>query len=239
MYDKERAQVIEKIGEAGIRLEPFPHVFVEDVFPEDFYAVILDHLPQEDMYWRLRDSNRVTDAYSPHRLALSPDNLGHLSNENRAFWIEMFRAFLTPEFTAAVFDKFRTHMKFLAGQLQEAGGAELNVAAESFLIRDKAGYELGPHTDSPAKLVSMLFYLAPNEEHPELGTTFYTPKDRAFFCEGGPHHSYEQFERADTIPYKPNCLLAFPKTEHSFHGVEPVSDDTLQRDLLFFDLRRV
>jgi hypothetical protein len=40
------------------------------------------------------------------------------------------------------------------------------------------------------------------------------------------------------MPYAPNRLLAFPKTERCFHGVEPVADSGLVRDLLFVDLRR-
>ena len=39
------------------------------------------------------------------------------------------------------------------------------------------------------------------------------------------------------MPYLPNTLFAFMKTDHSFHGVEPVRGDDVRRDLLLYDIR--
>lgn len=218
-----------RIGAAPIRHDPFAHILVDDVFPAELFQAMRAHLPDDTAYVRFKDSGRVGADYSPHRAAFAPAQLTQLNADARAFWGGIFDAVLAPRFTEAVAAKFSAELR-LSG--------EARILTETCLMRDAAGYELGPHTDSPAKLVSLLFYLAPDETHPELGTSFYAPKDRTFFCPGGPHHPFELFDRVTTAPYAPNSLLAFPKTERCFHGVEPVDDAALVRDLLFVDLRR-
>ncbi len=227
------AQLSEKVRSASIRRDPFAHIVIEDIFPSDFYAELRSRLPIDEFYRRFKDSGRVTDTYSPHRWAFAPAQLDQLSGEARAFWAYLFEDVTSNEFTAAIVDKFGADLKF-----GETDG-DVRIATETCLMRDQTGYELGPHTDSPAKLVSLLFYLAPDDTHPELGTSLYLPRDRGFFCPGGPHHPFEWFDLVETVPYRPNSMMAFAKSERSFHGVEPVADTSLHRDLLFVDLRRV
>jgi hypothetical protein len=38
------------------------------------------------------------------------------------------------------------------------------------------------------------------------------------------------------MPFKPNTLFAFVKTDNSFHGVEPVMDPDTKRWLLLYDV---
>lgn len=227
------AHLSDKIRNASIRRDPFAHLVIDDVFPEDVYAELRQRLPATEYFRRFKDSGRVDDTYSPHRLAFAPAQLDRLTGAARTFWTALFAEVTAREFTAAIIDKFATDLKF-----GDTDG-DVRIATETCLMRDQTGYELGPHTDSTAKLVSLLFYLAPDDAHPELGTSLYLPKDRGFFCPGGPHHPFELFDRIATVPYRPNSLMAFAKSERSFHGVEPVSDTSLHRDLLFVDLRRV
>jgi hypothetical protein len=82
----------------------------------------------------------------------------------------------------------------------------------------------------------LLFYLPKDESQSHLGTSIYLPKDPKFTCEGGPHYSFENFTRVVTMPFKPNALFAFVKTNNSFHGVEPVLDPDTKRWLLLYDV---
>jgi hypothetical protein len=40
-----------------------------------------------------------------------------------------------------------------------------------------------------------------------------------------------------TMPYLPNSLFAFVKTPNSFHGVEPIRETGIRRDLLLYDIK--
>jgi hypothetical protein len=71
----------------------------------------------------------------------------------------------------------------------------------------------------------------------QLGTSLYVPKDSRFSCQGGPHYEFERFRRVLTMEYLPNTLFAFMKTPRAFHGVEPITQADVQRDLLLYDIR--
>ena len=71
----------------------------------------------------------------------------------------------------------------------------------------------------------------------ELGTSVYRPKDPAFTCWGGKHHAYEPFDKVATVEFLPNRMMAFPKTERSFHGVEPIKRENVNRPLLINNIR--
>jgi hypothetical protein len=85
-------------------------------------------------------------------------------------------------------------------------------------------------------VISLLFYLPEDDTRPHLGTSVYIPKDGQFRCPGGPHHSFDGFERVYAMPYVPNTLFAFPKNDHCFHAVEPIVEPGVRRDLLLYDI---
>jgi hypothetical protein len=72
--------------------------------------------------------------------------------------------------------------------------------------------------------------------HTCLDTCAYVANDPDFRCSGGPHHPRDSFTRVTTAPYLPNSLFGFIRTDNAFHGVEPVTDAGVQRDLLLYNL---
>jgi hypothetical protein len=82
----------------------------------------------------------------------------------------------------------------------------------------------------------LLFYLPGDESQSHLGTSMYVPRDPAFHCPGGPHYEYRGFDCAWTMPFVPNSLFAFVKSNTSFHGVEPVTEPGARRWLLLYDI---
>jgi hypothetical protein len=89
------------------------------------------------------------------------------------------------------------------------------------------------------KLVVLLFYLAPDESAAHLGTSLYRPKDPGFTCPDSTHYPFEDFVRVKTAPYKPNSLLAFLRSDISFHGLQPLSEQDLNacgRDVIQYVL---
>ncbi len=115
----------------------------------------------------------------------------------------------------------------------EASWPEISVEVQ--LIRHRAGFFLGPHSDSSSKLVVLLLYLAPDDSADHLGTSMNRPKDPTFSCPKSAHYPFEDFIDVKTAPYRPNSMLAFFRSDLSFHGVEPLSEQdttTCNRDLI-------
>jgi len=104
------------------------------------------------------------------------------------------------------------------------------------LVRDFTNYALTPHTDHPSKVISVLFYLPADERWRGFGTSLYIPNDPEFRCAGGVRHPREWFRHMWAAPFVPNSMLAFFKTDQAFHGVEPVAEAGVVRDLLLYNV---
>lgn len=224
------------IERAPMRTFPFPHVYVESVFPDDYYAELRRNWPSASRFVTLESTGRVPEGAYPERfiMPLTKDKVNALSGEGRAFWSDFSQWSLeSSRFLTAAMDKFEPYVRQRFGDALES----LNFSHEVLVVRDHSNYRLGPHTDSPRKVLSLLFYCPDDDRYSHLGTSMYTPIDPAFRCEGGPHHAFEHFEKVATMDYRPNTLFAFVKTDASFHGVDPIRDADVLRDLILYDIR--
>lgn len=208
--------VLYALRNATIKKWPFPHFFVENVFPLDFYYEILHILAHKDDYvgnGTQYNGRKFGEAESIPELAfMNGERFLHEVSLIFGPWIKERFAGRKPE-ECSVFNDLR-------------------------LVRDGKGYHIGPHTDAIWKIVSLLFYLPPEQWEwtaDDVGTSIYMPKDPDFRCPGGPHHKFDGFDRIYTAPYKRNACFGFFKTNNSFHGVEPVDYD-MRRDVLLFNI---
>ncbi|HKO56440.1 MAG TPA: hypothetical protein VJ276_11215 [Thermoanaerobaculia bacterium] len=214
------AHVVSRLRTATIVEEPYPHYTLDDVFPADYYEALLAHLPESGVYQNLYE---VTDL-----------KLDHFRHRDQRDFSDGWTAAL-PSSERAFWDSF--HSWFLGAELARAALASFGidfpgeVSVESQLIRHRAGYFLGPHSDANTKLVVLLLYLAPDDSATNLGTSIYRPKADGFGCPDSKHYPFEDFIRVKTAPYKRNAMLAFRRSDRSFHGVEPLRDDR-PRDLI-------
>lgn len=233
MSSRAELHVFYKVANASIQPFPFPHIYVRDVFPEDYYRELRSNLPPAEAYEDLKAMGRVRPNYPDGRLVmpLTPDRVEKFPEPMRSFWAKLAQ-WMFGEFGGLMLSKFESLLRerFSKGQT-------VNFHQDALIVQDYTRYSLGPHTDHPNKVVSLLFYLPPDASLAHLGTSMYRPKDRNFTCVGGPHYKFELFDRVVTMPYLPNTLFAFLKTPHSFHGVEPIEEAGVRRDLLLYDIQ--
>lgn len=93
------------------------------------------------------------------------------------------------------------------------------------LIRDIPGYQIRPHPDSKHKLATVQVFLPSHTRAPHIGTRFYR-KDGDAFTETA------------AVPYLPGQGYFFRRTDNSWHGVEPTTQQDGVRDslmLIYFD----
>lgn len=227
------AHFIARLRAAEVVAEPYPHYYLENVFPKDFYQALLRHLPAATSYenlfeittlkldhFRYRDQRSLNDGWTEA-----------LPAELKDFWNRFNEWFYGADLAEAVLDSFAESLRARLGEKR----AWPPVSVESQLIRHRAGYFLGPHSDLHTKLVVLLLYLAPDESASQLGTSLYRPKDPGFSCPDSAHYPFEDFVKVKTAPYKPNSLLAFLRSDISFHGVEPLLEQDVascSRDLI-------
>lgn len=218
------------LARARVQLDPFPHFYLENVFPDDYYRELLRNLPSTGVYDNLYEVTDLKLDHFRHRNQRDMDAgwTERLPVELQPFWKSFNEWFLGPELARAVLDSFSS---------QRSSWPEVSV--ESQFIRHRAGYFLGPHSDLYTKLVVLLIYLAPDNGAEHLGTSLYRPKDASFSCAESKHYAFEDFIRVKTAPYRPNSLLAFMRSDISFHGLEPLSESdvaTEGRDVIQYVL---
>lgn len=220
--------LVDAVARAALTEQPFPHLYLEHAFPPDFYAELLAALPEIGAYTPISDTETLTvkGGYAERNVCRVRELEGR-----SAFWATLsgwihgtgFAERILAKFSAAYLERFGPDRK-------------IEYEVDVRLVRDFTSYSIGPHTDAPQKLASLLFYLPPDASMSHLGTSLYVPKDPAFRCEGGPHYGFELFARVATAPFRPNSMLAFPKLARSFHGVEGIVERDIERNLLLYNL---
>ena len=235
MYSGVQHHLIQRLAETPLRTHPFPHLYAESIFPADYYAALRRSWPDASRLVSIESTGRVTKGEYRERfvMPLTPENISALRDETRRFWGDLAQWMLVSDrFFSAVMDKFEPFLRErFGGRLEEVG-----FSSELLVVRDHTDYKLGPHTDAPRRVLSLLFYCPDDDAHSHLGTSIYTPIDPAFRCAGGPHHPHDKFLKYATMEYRPNTLFAFLKTDYSFHGVEPIRDAGVLRDLILYDI---
>jgi hypothetical protein len=226
--------VLYQIVNAPIREYPFPHILVHDVFPPSFYRELRANLPEESALKTLGALGRIKGGDYPARLVmpLTREAIAPLPATQHAFWKRAGDWILGGAFAQMMLAKFEPWLRQRLGDL-----AKHNFRNEVLIVRDGTAYALGPHTDARDKVLSFLFYLPADDSQAELGTSVYLPNDPQFRCQGGPEHDFRKFRRMQTMPYLPNTLFAFMKTNNSFHGVEPIQGKDVRRDVMLYDIR--
>jgi hypothetical protein len=231
MYSAAELQLAYKVGNVPFGMFPYPHFCIHDVFPADFYRQIQQNLPDPVAMRPIEEVRAVKGYKERFVLGLNDADLATLPADKRAFWSEFAGWLVGSNFRSLVLRKFQPYI-----DQRFAGQSGVEVYDEALLVQDVTNYKLGPHTDAPRKVVTMLFYLPADDTQKHLGTSMYLPNDPGFTCEGGPHHDRSRFALLHTNPFLPNTLFAFFKTDNSFHGVEPVADPDCRRWLLLYDI---
>lgn len=217
-----------RLREAKVDTDPFPHFYLESVFPEEYYNQLLRHLPGSEVYENLYEVTDLKLDHFRHRYQrdMNENWTSALPVGLQSFWSSFNQWFLSPELAQAVLESF-------AAPLQPRIGERTSwpaVSVEAQFIRHRAGYFLGPHSDLYTKLVVLLVYLAPDDNGERLGTSLYRPKAAGFSCPDSKHYPFEDFIKVKTAPYKPNSLLAFVRSDISFHGLEPLTERDVARE---------
>lgn len=206
---------------------PYPHLYVESPFPRAFYDRLLALLPEDACYQEIAATGRVSSGSYParHVIDFQRRGLSRLPPSQAVFWQALYDELTQPELLKLLFDKFDLHYH---GPIR----------CSALLSRDRHGYAIGPHTDHVAKLITLLFYLPKDRRWSHLGTTLYRPVRPLADDERDQHHppGSEGFQALYTVPYRPNTLLAFARRDDSFHGVEPITDPDVHRDVFIFNV---
>ncbi|NBC34354.1 MAG: hypothetical protein GVY13_16880 [Alphaproteobacteria bacterium] len=225
--------VLDKARAADIRLDPFPHLVVEDALPWDYYARLQATKPDFGM--------RANAAIQPANQRIP--FFGQFLRDNPAvdpIWQEFIDRHTAPSFFKSalalfrpLFDEHHPHLSaWLAanpaprfGLLHREGFDAVDVVTDcraEFMtpVRGAPAAHRRGHVDTANRLYSGLFYMREPDDDTE------PPGDLNLFswAAGTPgrldRHEIpdEELRIAVTVPYRANIFVLFPNSPYALHG---------------------
>lgn len=222
--------VLRSIETTRVRSKPFAsYVHLCRVFPRKLYREMTEYFPPKEAL--------APAKLTSHKLRYKIDRVGSLLDLPEA----MKKTFKNFTKTVEVWSKAEEIL--LSERLRETVFRKLEVdevekktRSKDFRIQmDVGGFTLGPHPDSPKKIVTLMLYF-PKEEEEEsnkklFGTCLYTKEQYETFADND--------EGKEVLPscekkflFEPNTGYAFKVGEESYHGVDDIPPRCERRTLL-------
>ena len=237
MFLEDELHAAYKFANAPILNFPFPHFYVENIFSDNFYSKIQENLLDSSEMMSMADLYSDNPGLSGYKERMVMDfdkkeSMQKAGKSKREFWASFHKNF-SPNFSNILRVKFK---KFL--DLRFTYLKNVSYTHTLQLVHDKKNYSLGPHTDQPSKVVSVLIYLPKDHKQILTGTSIYMPKDPSKLNTELPHLHYlrDDFYKVITMPYMPNSAFCFIKTNNSFHGVEKLEMEETDRWSLQYNI---
>lgn len=228
------AALLYSLRRSTLRRYPCTHFYSESMFPDHVLAGIYRNWPSSADITAISGSRRVTPgAYQARGLLSLSDLLKSRKDrgEDSPFWRAFSRDLTSDEFTRAIFEWLWPEIE-LVRKLPD----QIELSVEWVLTEDQVGYAIGPHTDAPSRLATILIYVPVDDKSQFAGTSLYVPKNTELKRGISPaHHHSRDFHRVFTAPFLPNSAFGFVVSSDSFHGVEKVESlPTSRRQIMLF-----
>ena len=235
-------ELVYKIKNIKLNYFPYVHCEVPDFLPKTLLKLIEKNFPEDKEFIPLTKANSVSlkkedmETYSNRKcLNIYDDSLSHQMDEKKlAFWKQFQHIFNSLEIVTSF---LTNHPQYMNSRYPN-GTSGVSFSTRSQVISDKTNYALGPHTDNPGKLFTLLIYLndAMEDEESNIGTSVYTPITKNFICKRGTHHKHEEFIKMYTSSFQKNNIFGFYRTDNSFHGVEKITNAYKARKLIQYSI---
>lgn len=194
------------IAMSPLLTDPYPHVVVEKLFPDDVYRLLLEAIPPPAFFGDrdpIKQNLRVPMSSGPD-LAV---RAWHFFDEVVAkqgiqpALVEKFGTALADHYEAIFGAAFRN--RALALPIEMSGGR---------LMLRRPGYHLAPHRDPKRSIGTCLLYFARPGDSDVYGTGIYRVlnDDEASYTQTFyPEQEGRRCELVKMVPYRPNTMLAF------------------------------
>jgi hypothetical protein len=211
--------VVESIRRSQADDTPFYHLRFDRVFPEDFYAEMLETMPMADDYRALSGKaklrNRTADGKPTRtKIDLFTEYIRHLPPSKRAVWDVVGRVLRSKELEKVFVERLAPGLKRRFG----ANFAKVRMYSVPILTRDVPGYYITAHSDTLWKGITVQFYLPRDNSTPQVGTIFHEMLPDA-----------SKPKRAQML-FSPNTGYAFAVADNTWHSVGKVGPEVKTRD---------
>ena len=222
------------------RYEPFPIGLAKPIMDPAQYQQFVDNYPPLELFKYIP---KVGKKYSLSERFHSRQYKQFI--ESSPLWRELHRWIKSDDFIYGVLDALRQrHLdlgfrrppslaKRTLKRTKDLARGRFGRAASSlssrfeFSMLPADGGSVTPHTDAPAKIVTLIISMIGNGEWDPAfggGTDLNRPKDKSLvFNPMNLQAEFEEMQVLDTFEFTPNQAVIFVKTFNSWHSVRPMT----------------
>ena len=221
--------MVQRLSAAEPQSDPFPHVYVTELLPADFYWELLRSFPAETHYQDCGKRHHVKGESTRLQFPLSDRFLDGWHEPESELWRMLRDALCSLEVQQAVFHALREGLAYRYGVTEEAVRS-LKGYPSPTLFRESEGYAIAPHPDTRKKMVTMQLALPDTDQQRDLGTSLYRRSITQM-------RKYPRgFVEAKQFPFLPNTAYAFVVLNNfgkkSWHGRAPLRHEQGVRNTL-------
>jgi hypothetical protein len=218
----------QRVRAAAINPDPFPHIVVDGIFPEQYYEELLSHLPAVS-------SLTIPVAFGMMKIGEDDATFQSMPESARQFWNE-FDQKVKPSICEALLERYLPYaaekLSLIFGDEAEQVKGQLEPkefrSVRGIVQCRITGARMGAHVDKATSLFTYLFYFAPDDSLRPFGTIFYKAQDRANLLERyranrGIRAWFPETGELDLRPEPPlefcrNRLVSYVNLPYSLHG---------------------
>ncbi|MGE0592725.1 MAG: hypothetical protein AB7G23_11020 [Vicinamibacterales bacterium] len=199
-----KAYIERKMEDAELRLEPFPHIVIDDFLPRSFYDAIILGLPPLELFMDHPPNKRRVDV--PFTFA---------PMFGRKVWRHLSRSIVPEVFVPALIAKFRgpldAWLKLNFPNVGDDPVSDVEWAPwDGRIMLRTRGYYIPPHRDPKWGFMTCLLYLAREGDDPAWGTQIMTVDDDVESKIIAPDWFDEKrCHVVDDVKFVPNRLFVF------------------------------
>lgn len=223
--------VLQNFKPTNFSLEPFPHIYIEQVFPDDVYKKLEEQYPEYALNGNITgfsDFRFYQHEFDENLPPIWKEFVNfHSSKEYKDQLINILEPGIAKYYPDIV-DKYKTSEVCLRHETIK-GALRLEVqfvmnAVDAKSIRT-------PHVDASRELFACLFYMKKTNDNSTGGDLIlYKKKGKDFKFGSTRQAPIDNIEEVKRIPYKENSMIVFLNTADSIHGVtERLNATTIRR----------
>jgi len=237
--------LLSKVSRSSLRLFPFPHYVIENALPQDLYDALDQEFPEDLL---LSDSSLIKNDRNHTRRLLAKNFLG--GNQVSNLWQE-FAKYHTSQHFLSVLAEFFFYLpiqqfypklpKYISKMgvdlrtndpLKDQNKLVTDFQFVANLPYGNSHISRTPHLDNPKEIYACLFYMKKKDDRSiGGGLDFYQPKDSAKNAAHAQDRAIDvkHLNYIKTVHYSANTAVIFLNTKSSYHGVQPIFEQSLLR----------
>ena len=230
--------ILSSLSRSSLKLDPFPHFVLNDVFPSSLYSRLDNSFPES--FLTSGHPSVVDDRGHTRRLLYR--NFSHCNDldpvwntiadiHTSADFFDVVVSFFLSQPIDSLYPKLRGKLSKLKTVLR-SGDVRKDIGkclTDFQLVMNNplpnSGTSRSAHLDNPQQLFALLFYMRKQGDTSiGGGLNLYSATDSAFKVDHGRNRSLDEsyLIHADTLHYSSNTAILFLNTRYSYHGVQPI-----------------